>query len=211
MPVISSIDTVNNRIHLSASTVGVDLHPIDIYKEYRALRRTDETLRKFYPMMKADGNVQKTATTFTERYVTLLNGARVVPYDASHSLRVIGTIITDDGNSGIDCFDRLPLSTSVEVDIDYQPPQVEIIKVNTSQASLSPSDIAAVVSAMFSFNVEGSETFVEQMRLIRAEAAGKLSAVGNTVTIRDAADTKDRITATVDDNGQRTAVTTDVS
>lgn len=211
MAVIASVDTVNNRIHLSASTVGVDLHPIDIYKEYRALRRTDETLRKFYPMMKADGNIQKTATTFTERYVTLLNGARVVPYDASHSLRVIGTIITDDGNSGIDCFDRLPLSTSVEVNIDYQPPQVEIIKVNTSQASLSPSDIAAVVSAMFSFNVEGSETFNQVLRLLRAESAGKVNVTGNTVTFRDAADTMDRITATVDNNGQRVNVITDGS
>jgi len=49
------------------------------------------------------------------------------------------------------------------------------------------------------------------MRLMRAEAAGKLAVVGDTVTFRDAADTKDRITATVDANGQRTAITTDVS
>lgn len=59
--------------------------------------------------------------------------------------------------------------------------------------------------------VEGSETMQESLRLIRAEAAGKLLVSGDTVTIRDAADAKDRITATVDDNGQRTAVTTDAS
>ena len=59
--------------------------------------------------------------------------------------------------------------------------------------------------------VEGSETYQEALRLVRAEAAGKLSVSGSTVTIRDAADTKDRITATVDDDGQRTVVTTDVS
>jgi hypothetical protein len=59
--------------------------------------------------------------------------------------------------------------------------------------------------------VEGSETYQESMRLMRAEAAGKLAVSGTTVTFRDAADTKDRITATVDANGQRTAITTDAS
>lgn len=59
--------------------------------------------------------------------------------------------------------------------------------------------------------VEGSETYQEALRLIRAEAAGKLSVSGSTVSIRDAADTKDRIVATVDEQGQRTAITTDVS
>jgi len=59
--------------------------------------------------------------------------------------------------------------------------------------------------------VEGSETWQESMKLVRAEAAGKVAVSGNTVTFRDAADTKDRIAATVDDQGQRTAITTDVS
>lgn len=59
--------------------------------------------------------------------------------------------------------------------------------------------------------VEGSETYQESLRLMRAEAAGKLAVSGTTVTIRDAADSKNRITATVDSNGQRTAVTTDVT
>jgi len=64
---------------------------------------------------------------------------------------------------------------------------------------------------LFTYTVEGSETFEEQLRLMRAEAAGKLAVSGTTVTIRDAADSKDRITATVDANGQRTSVTTDGS
>jgi hypothetical protein len=59
--------------------------------------------------------------------------------------------------------------------------------------------------------LEGAETYDEAFRLMRAEAAGKLAVTGSTVTIRDAADTKDRITATVDTNGQRTSVTTDGS
>jgi len=55
--------------------------------------------------------------------------------------------------------------------------------------------------------MESGETFKQQQNLIRAEAAGKNKVVGNVVTFRDAADSKDRITATTDANGQRTTVT----
>ena len=59
--------------------------------------------------------------------------------------------------------------------------------------------------------VEGTETFKQQVRLMRAEAAGKVSVSGSTVSFRDAADSKDRIVATVDDQGQRTSITTDAN
>lgn len=59
--------------------------------------------------------------------------------------------------------------------------------------------------------IETSFTLRQAMRLILAALAGKLSISGNTVTIRDVNDTKDRIVATTDDDGQRTAITKDVS
>jgi hypothetical protein len=59
--------------------------------------------------------------------------------------------------------------------------------------------------------LETGETYQQAMRLMRAEAAGKLSVSGNTVSIRDANDIKDRIVATVDLNGQRTSVAVDGS
>lgn len=52
----------------------------------------------------------------------------------------------------------------------------------------------------------------QAMRLILAALAGKLSgAATTTVVIRDAADAKDRITATVDSDGNRSAVTLDAT
>lgn len=60
--------------------------------------------------------------------------------------------------------------------------------------------------------VETGVTLRQAMRLNLAAAAGKLSgAATTTIAIRDVGDTKDRITATVDADGNRTAVTTDVS
>ena len=60
--------------------------------------------------------------------------------------------------------------------------------------------------------IEPSLSPRQALRLIAAAQAGKLSgAAGTTVTIRDVNDTKDRIVATVDADGNRIAVATDAS
>ena len=146
MTIISSIDgTVSpRRVYLHADTVGATVHPIDIYKEMRALRASDESLRKYDLFMKASGNDSKGGGKFTERYVTLLN-ARVVPFDATHTITLNGTLITDDGLEGVLAFDRSTLSASTSVSINYIPPQVEIIVVSTGSAVTAQDkiDIAA--------------------------------------------------------------------
>jgi hypothetical protein len=75
-------------------------------------------------------------------------------------------------------------------------------------AGLNDLSAADILAAAY----EGSETFAEFLRLARAALLGQSSGGGTTtVAFRDAADTKDRITATVDDNGNRTAVVVDGS
>lgn len=63
--------------------------------------------------------------------------------------------------------------------------------------------------------VDGVETGVTPQgafRLMLSALAGKLSGAGTTtITIRNTADTKDRIAATVDADGNRSAITTDVT
>lgn len=61
-------------------------------------------------------------------------------------------------------------------------------------------------------SIEGSLDHQEAMRLLLAAMAAKLSgADGTTVRVRDTLDSKDRIVATVDEHGNRTAVTLDAS
>jgi len=126
MSVVASVDYDMKRIYLSSSTVGVSLDTLDIYREVRSLRRTNESHRKYKPMVLSGGNIQKTQSTFTQPYVILMYGCRIVPYNVSQHLRVIRETFTDDGFAGRDCFDRLPLSPTVEVDIDYDIDKVEI-------------------------------------------------------------------------------------
>lgn len=61
-------------------------------------------------------------------------------------------------------------------------------------------------------SIEGGSHFSYWCRVMIAALAGKLSGAATTsVTIRDQADTKNRITATVDTDGNRTAVSVDGS
>jgi hypothetical protein len=127
MPLVASVDYVAKRIYLSADTVGATIDTIDVYKEVRALRRTTEAHRAFKPLIIAGGNVEKlVGISATPSYVQLLYGCRLVPYNASHSLKLSRDTFTDDGLAGRDCFDRTSLSPSVAVDIDVDIMEVEI-------------------------------------------------------------------------------------
>lgn len=75
---------------------------------------------------------------------------------------------------------------------------------------LSPEGLAA--SLLDEEEIETGYSTRESLRLIVSALAGKVSgAETTTVTIRDINDTVDRIVATVDANGNRTAVTKDVT
>jgi len=104
---------------------------------------------------------------------------------------------------------------------------IDAIKAKTDNLPADPadaSDIAALIDALPTANenadalldrasgVETGYTPRQALRLILAALAAKLSgAATTTVVIRDIGDSKDRITATVDANGNRTAVTVDAT
>lgn len=81
--------------------------------------------------------------------------------------------------------------------------------------ALDPLPTAAENAAALMDLANGIETGLtprQAMRLMVAALAGKLSgAATTTITIRNVGDSKDRITATVDADGNRTAVTTDAT
>jgi hypothetical protein len=71
---------------------------------------------------------------------------------------------------------------------------------------------SAAVDAILDDPVEGSYTMRQLLRLMAAALFGKASGGGTaTITFRDLGDSKDRITATVTSNGNRTVVVLDGS
>tara|TARA_R110000744_G_scaffold85683_13_gene167447 strand:+ start:228 stop:5822 length:5595 start_codon:yes stop_codon:yes gene_type:complete len=84
--------------------------------------------------------------------------------------------------------------------------------INQATDDISGDVQTGMTAQGYAAAIEGSLDHQEVMRLLLAAAAGKLGgADGTTVSIRDQADSKDRIVATVDENGNRTAVTVDAS
>ena len=80
------------------------------------------------------------------------------------------------------------------------------LNVNVSTMS------SAAVDSILDDPVEGSYTMRQLLRLMAAALFGKASGGGTaTITFRDTGDSKDRITATVTSNGDRTTVVLDGS
>jgi hypothetical protein len=80
-------------------------------------------------------------------------------------------------------------------------------------AAPNATALTAVAAAMLdlSAGVQTGWTLRQALRIILGYIAGKSTKVGTTYTVRDPQDTKNRIVATVDATGQRTAVATDPS
>lgn len=79
-------------------------------------------------------------------------------------------------------------------------------------SELAASAASEIATAVMASVIETGYDLTSMMKLISASVAGKLSgAATTTVAIRDVLDTKDRITATVDANGNRTAVTYNIT
>lgn len=90
------------------------------------------------------------------------------------------------------------------------PHTTDISSIETAIGALpAASDNAAAVLAA---TYEGAETVQDHFRLARAALYGKANGLaGTTVHYRDAADTKDRLTAIVDADGNRASVTADAT
>lgn len=102
--------------------------------------------------------------------------------------------LTSDTNSVLSAIGDVPTNAELATALDPLPTAAE--------------NAAAVLAA----TVEGSVTVVQSIRLANAALGGKASGLETTeATYRDLGDTKDRIVATVDSDGNRTAVTRDLT
>lgn len=100
----------------------------------------------------------------------------------------------------------------------YVDTEVAAIKAKTDNLPAAPAatgDIpsaASIASAVLSAIMEGSTTVVQGLRIMLSVLAGKSTGGGTTgVAFRDLADSKNRVSATVDTDGNRTATTLDGS
>jgi hypothetical protein len=107
----------------------------DIYKEYRNWRRTVEAARTWDPLMRAAGNDPKGGGKYTPRFVTLLDGTRVVPYDENILIEVTGEAITDNADVDPDPFDTSTRTQPLKLYIT--PPAAELVRAEAEIAAVN--------------------------------------------------------------------------
>lgn len=171
---------------------------------YSAWKRWVETGAgaQYLPAFSVEGGTPIGATgVFTGATVLLINGWKVRPADHDHQLTLNGNLFSDDGIVSVPA-----LTAAATV---FVSATVGAQGVSTS-GSTAPT-ASEVATAVWSRVLEDSFSADEMMRIMASALAGKVAVSGDSVTFRDLADTKDRIAATTDNAGQRTAVTLDVS
>ena len=135
MAIVDTWDGENRRIYLHIDTVNAVWNAVDLYREYRIHRRTDEFFRQWNPMLRMEGNIPKGGGKATPRYMTLLEDTKIIPYDASGFTRVAGEIITDNETSP---YDYSTLTNPMVV--EPSPAEAEIILVDAGGTSVEVAD-----------------------------------------------------------------------
>lgn len=191
-----------------------------------------------WPSSAAPGNAVSIAEAIRQIYdeVAGLNGgALIAAADVwSVATRTLTALDEDSTTLDLDATIRAALGmSSANLDTqltaidDYLDTEIAAIKAKTDNLPSDPadaSDIASLIDALptaaenaaaiwdLSNGIETSITPRQALRLILAASAGKLSgAATTTITIRNVGDSKDRIVATVDSDGNRSAITTDAT
>lgn len=141
--------------------------------------------------IKVNGSVDSTSTAWTE---------------AVYKLKVLPQIVTSM-DTKIDTID------SVVEDIEVLAEEiVETVEVEVAQGIFNlPSETEIADAVLAAGDVDGY-TLEETLKICMAALGGKLAGAGTaTITFTAVDDSKSRITATVDGNGNRTAVTLDTT
>ena len=107
---------------------------------------------------------------------------------------------------------------SVNTIDDFLDTEITAIKAKTDLIPAAPAAVgdvpsaANIATAVWGFVTASTYTATQVMRLLVSVMTGKSSGGGTTtVVFRDIDDTKDRVIATVDSNGNRTSVVRDVT
>lgn len=125
-------------------------------------------------------------------------GWRIRPFESDQTINVTGNIVP--GNSTLPI--TIPTIGGYTVMFNGLQQQTQVVE---STSNLTAAQVWGHV-------IDGAFTAEEVTRLIASAAAAKLSGAATTnIKIRDIADSKDRIDAIVDADGNRTSVTLDVS
>lgn len=194
-----TFDGPNKRINLSSGTTEMSVRDVwSRWVDWAALSDNSKYLPAFLTV--GGDDIDPVAGTKIPIYAFLLNGWRIKPQEASHTLAVTDGILLVDG--GGDPF--VNTTGDYVVRINYQQPVQAISFSSEGGAGISADDV------WDDPEIESGYSPRQILRIVASALAGKLSGADVMAPkFRDLADTKDRIDATTDLHGNRLAVVLD--
>ena len=167
----------------------------------------------------ASGSVGTTGVygdvAFTESDDTLAALGRIVHRgtatitEADDTFAAVGRLIHRGTGAFVEDDDILAASDADPL-YGFTQDQLDFL-VSYLEANMAIPTVEQIAAAVLAASVETGATVAESLRLSNAVLGGKVSGAGTgTETFRDIADTVDRVVATVDSSGNRTAITLDL-
>lgn len=189
----ATFDGDNLTITLPVSTSEVDAQ-VDLYSDWKEWVKLSDNA-KFPPAFDTVGGDPVSATQNVAPYFFLRNdnGWRIAPAEEDATVVVTGNLYPRDSTLAM----IVPTTGAFTVLVNIDRSSSALVVV--SEEVVNPLDEV----------VEGTLTLAQIQRILLAAMAGKISgAPSGPINIRDVADAKNRIVATVDGSGNRTAITT---
>ncbi len=132
------------------------------------------------------------------RFIEMIAPYSVEYEDGAYSVRLAGS-----NNNIFDVENGILVQNLVQI-ISQNSAGLQVVVSGSGVTQQDKDDIEAQI---FAHLMENGETFADQTRLNRANAAGSIRKAGDVHRVRDAADSKDRITATADETDRDVTAT----
>jgi len=132
------------------------------------------------------------------RFIEMIAPYSVEYEDGAYSVRLAGS-----NNNIFDVENGILVQNLVQI-ISQNSAGLQVVVSGSGVTQQDKDDIEAQI---FAHLMENGETFADQTRLNRANAAGSIRKSGDVHRVRDAADSKDRITATADETDRDVTAT----
>ena len=193
-----TFDGPNKLIVLSAATLDLQT----LWAAWKAWLRAGNAQYALALNTVGGEPIDPSAGTLVPLYLFLLNGWKLRPMEADHTLSVVGGTLLVEG--GGDPF----VSTlgDFTVRIRYQQPVQAIGYSMTGSTGPSASDIAA---AVWQRAIENSHTSEQMMRIMFAALAGTSEQAGSTIVFKSADGATSRIISSFDTANNRVGVILD--
>lgn len=196
-----SFDGPNKRITLSSGTTSLSV--LDLWSRWVDWLLTSDNSKYLFAFEQIGGNdIDPGAGTAIPIFIFLKSGWKVKPQEADHTLNVVDGILLVDG--GGDPF--IDTTGDYVVRINYQQP---VQAIGFSEGGGTAPSVNEIVTGILGAAIDGID-LKATLKTLLAHAAGEASGGGtNTLKFRDQGDTKDVITAVVDEYGNRSVVIVD--